>query len=92
MIYSPEPEIYYTRKFNDMVVANQQRVMERLQSDRERVEEEKERRSKHKNFAKFMKNPLSRVPDTAKVCELEAKAKIDRHKKHWKNLDREYEE
>lgn len=37
-----------------------------------------------------MKGSLAKIPDTAKICELEAKAKISRHKKYWKNLDAEY--
>ena len=38
-----------------------------------------------------MKRPLSKLPDTAKLCELQAKEKIQRHKKEWRNLDAQYE-
>ncbi len=37
-----------------------------------------------------MKANLQKIPNTAKICENEAKMKIERHKKYWKNLDREH--
>lgn len=38
-----------------------------------------------------MKHNLMKLPDTAKINEVQAKVKIDRHKKYWKNLDRQHE-
>ena len=46
------------------------------QKEKDKMEKQRQRKNKHKNFAKFMKTPMSRIPDTAKICELEAKAKI----------------
>ena len=75
-----------------MTQAVQKKAKERqLSLQKKKVEQEQILR-KHENFAKFMKPNLKKLPDTAKICENEAKMKIERHKKYWKKLDREYEE
>lgn len=38
-----------------------------------------------------MKKNLSKLPNTAKICENDAKMKIERHKKYWRSLDKQYE-
>ncbi len=69
-------------------MANKKKAFEREKSVSKELKEELERQKKHKNFAKFMKNNLASLPNTAKMNEIEAKIKIERHKKYWKNLDR----
>lgn len=53
-----------------MVAANKNRVLQRELSLNKKLQEEEERQKKHQNFAKFMKVPLSKIPNTAKICEL----------------------
>ena len=92
IIYSQEPDIYYTRKHIDMALANKSRIQQRQLSDQQRQLDQKERRTKHQNFAKFMKSPLASIPNSSRACEAEAKNKVQRHKKHWKALDSDYED
>ena len=59
-----------------MTQAVQKRAKERqLSLQKKKVEQEQILR-KHENFAKFMKPNLKKLPDTAKICENEAKMKI----------------
>ncbi len=75
-----------------MAIAVQKKNHERELSLQKKKAEEEDILKKHQNFAKFMRPNLKKLPDTAKICEQEAKMKIQRHKKYWKKLDKDYEE